>query len=580
MARDLRRCLSLAKMFRRRHHGKVAKLARSPQRLLTALRAFEKIQAELDRSSSYAFLVFAADSTEPAHGALLQRVREQGTAVEQELLFFDLELGRLPVTLLHRLNRHPALAPYHHFLKQEFAWRSHQLSEVEERLFADMNVTGSAAFVRLFDEEQAAKRFRLGRREVTVTELGTRLQHPGRAVRRAALLALHAGLKPEARRLTFFTNTLAAAKATRDRYRHFAKPEDSRHLRNELDRSVVELVSAVVARHYPLVQDYYHFKAKMLGTKKLVDYDMSAPLGRARTRIPFTEAKQIVLEAFANFSPEYATAAQRFFDKNWIDATPRPGKRGGAFCASTTPNHHPYILTSYHGTLRDVTTLAHELGHGVHGLLANKHSLFDFQAPLPLAETASVFGELLVFEALRRRLKNRAERLALYATTVESAFATVFRQIAMYRFEQDLHRARRRQGELSTATITGLWRRRQHELAGQTIEPTPGTTGLGWTTIPHFIHSPFYVYSYAIGQLLTLSLYQRYREEGQSFVPKYLDLLRSGGSRSPQELLQPLGINLADKKFWEGGITLIRQLVTETKQLALRPAQGKPKTRA
>jgi oligoendopeptidase F len=366
--------------------------------------------------------------------------------------------------------------------------------------------------------------------------------------------------------LTYITNILLEDKGIDDRLRRFPTPEAGRHLGNEIDQQTVDTMAEVVVQNYGLVQEFYGFKKQVLGLRRLYDYDRYAPVTRSHVKFSFDQAREMILTAFRAFSPVVGDAAAEFFHRRWIDAPPRYGKTGGAFCHYVTPDVHPYVFMNYTGDARSVLTLAHELGHGVHAYLARRQTYLNFSWPLTIAETASVFGEMVVFENLKDALPSRQEKFALHFGKIEEIFATVFRQISLYRFEQDLHRDRRERGELPVEAINALWRRRQEEMFGRSVTLTPDYD-IWWSYIPHFVHTPFYVYAYAFGELLTLSLYARYRREGRPFVDRYLEMLAAGGSKSPRELLEPMGVDLTRRDFWQGGMEIIRQMIKEVERL-------------
>jgi len=404
-------------------------------------------------------------------------------------------------------------------------------------------------------------------RELNQQQLLSLFYSPDRQVRRAASQSLTAGLRHNAHVCTFIYNTLLHEKDVLDRLRAYLVPEASRHLDNELAAEVVDTVAAVCVANYPTVAEYYRLKRRLLGLDELTHYDRYAPISGEQTEIPFSEARRIVLEAFGQFSPRLVEIATPFFEQRWIDAEVVDGKRGGAFCAGVTPDLHPYVLLNYTSQPRDVMTLAHELGHGIHDVLASGNHLLAYHPALPMAETASTFGEMLVFDRLQRTLSSPGERLALVCNKIEDTFATVFRQMAMYRFEQPAHRARRQQGELTTEQLDELWQNSMQEMFGDSL--TLGEEhARWWLYIPHIVSTPFYVYAYAFGELLVLSLYAQYQREGAPFVDRYFDLLSAGGSRSPSELVSAMGFDIADRAFWQAGCDLIRQRVDLAKQLA------------
>jgi oligoendopeptidase F len=566
---DLDRSESLAQAFEDRYRGRVAGL--SAPELAEALDAYESLQEPVARAHVFADLLFAADTGDERHGALLQHVQERATAIRTRLLFFELEWVAVDDDVVATLLGDPALASRRHLLSSLRRYRPHVLSEPEERILEETANTGPRAFGRLFDEFTSALRFQVERdgetRDMGEEETLSLLYEPDRELRREAARALSEGLKSNARTLAFVFNTLVQHKSVEDRLRSYATPLDARNLANEIEGPSVEsLLSACVAR-YPLVARYYRLKARLLGIERLEDYDRYAPISAESPSRGFDAAKQLVLDAYGDFAPEMADVARRFFDGRWIDAELRPGKRGGAFCASTVPTVHPYVLLNYTGNLRDVMTIAHELGHGVHQYLARERGLFEQDTPLTTAETASVFGEMLVFRRLLREESDRSVRLALVCGKLEDAFATVFRQVAMTRFEESLHAARRGEGELSVERVNALWMQANRPMFGDSVSLSDDY-GWWWLYIPHFVHSPFYCYAYAYGELLVLALIHRYDQEGASFVPQYLDLLRAGGSDTPQALLSRLDLDVGDPAFWDSGLSLLEDLVAEAESLA------------
>jgi oligoendopeptidase F len=566
---DLATGLERAKRFAAAHRGRVA--GYSAAELAAILDDYEAMQEPVARCGAYAGLLFAADTSVPRHGALLQRVQEQGSQIRSELLFFDLEWVAVEDRTAEALLADGALAKRRHILTAMRRYRPHLKSEVEERLLEETSNTGSRAFGRLFDEVMADARFaveRDGKSALVGEEEALGLLHdPDRDVRRAAAASITQGLRERSRVLAFIFNTLAQDKAFEDRLRGYADPMDARNLANEIDGgSVRALIGACEAR-YPLVQRYYRLKASLLGLPQLADYDRYAPLPEAAGERSFDGARALVLESYADFAPPMAEIAERFFTKRWIDAELRAGKRGGAFSASTVPSVHPYVMLNYTGNLRDVMTIAHELGHGVHQWLARERGLFEQDSPLTTAETASVFGEMLVFRRLMREERDPAVRLALLCGKLEDAFATVFRQVAMTRFEQGMHAARRSEGELAVPRISEIWLAANRAMFADSVELT-ADYGLWWLYIPHFVHTPFYCYAYAFGELLVLALLRRYDEEGPAFVPKYLELLAAGGSAPPPDLLARVGLDIQDAKFWDGGLAVLESMVAEAERLA------------
>lgn len=566
---DMKQALQRAEAFAGRYRGRISEI--SAAELAEAIDEYERIQEPIGRASSYSGLKFAADTSAPAHGALLQHVQELGTAIRNALVFFELEWVGVDDDHCRALLADPALAKRVHLLDSMRRYRPHVLTEPEERLLEETANTGERAWGRLFDEILGAARFDFEEDGATVKmseeEVLSLLYDPDRAKRKAAAASLTAGLRENAHVLAFIFNTLVQGKATEDRLRTYDDPMASRNLANEIDGASVTALMTTCESGHDMVQRYYRLKARLLGIEQLEDYDRYAPIGETLGITSFDEAKRIVLEAYRDFSPEMAEVAARFFDEGWIDAELREGKRGGAFSASTVPSAHPYVMLNYTGNLRDVMTVAHELGHGVHQYLAREQGLFEQDTPLTTAETASVFGEMLVFRRLLKEEQDPKARLALLCGKIEDAFATVFRQVVMTRFEEKLHAARRSEGELTIERISELWLEANRPMHGDAVHLSDDYAWW-WLYIPHFVHSPFYCYAYAFGELLVLALIRRYDEEGAAFVPRYLGLLQAGGSDSPPELLKRVGLDIADPAFWSGGLELLREMVDEAETLA------------
>jgi oligoendopeptidase F len=535
-----------------------------------ALGAYMACSAELrelvGRAMSYASLRFATDTTDPERGALMQRVQERATAISTRLLFFQLEWVAVSDECVEELLADPSVAPAAHYLRSLRRYRDHVLTEPEERILTEKAVTGRSAWVRLFSELTSAITVELDGRETTLEEGLSRLQSPDRGVRQAAAKAVTAGLQPGLRTRAFLFNTLLHDKAVDDRLRHYPHWLASWNLAQEAsDESVQALVDAVKAR-YDIPQRWYALKARILGVDKLADYDRMASLATDDETVGWDDAKELVLDCYRSFSPELADVAGSFFD-GYIDAPARPGKRPGAFCSYTVPSHHPYVFLNWTGRRRDAMTLAHELGHGVHGTLARPQGIFHQSTPLTLAETASVFGETVVFGRLLEEAGTPESRLALVAENLEGAIATVFRQVAMNQFEALVHNARRDEGELSVDRIGELWAQSQTEMLGDAVEVTDDYRSW-WSYIPHFIGTPGYVYAYAYGQLLALSVYRQYEEQGPAFVPKYLELLSAGGSDRPDVLAHIVGCDLTDPGFWDGGLAIVEQQLVTAEEAA------------
>jgi oligoendopeptidase F len=550
------------------HRGRVGQL--DAVALAEVVRALANVTELVGRAGSYAGLAFSVDTADPARGALLAQVEERSTAIGNELLFFELEWAARAEEPVAALLAQPELAFCRHYLAAVRRYRPHLLSEPEERVLADKAVTGSSAWARLFSELTSAITVGLDDGAILLEEALSRLQSPDRLVRQTAADAVTGALAPGLRTRAFVFNTLLADKASDDRLRRYGSWIASRNLDNEAsDESVRALVSAVVNR-YDIPQRWYALKARLLGLERLADYDRMASVAAVEDSFGWDGARALVLDAYASFSPELADIARRFFDERWIDAPVRPGKRPGAFCAYTVPSHHPYLLLNWTARRRDVLTLAHELGHGLHAYLARDQVVFQQTTPLTLAETASVFGETVTFGRLLSEVADGDARLALLVESLEGQIATVFRQIAMNRFEDAVHTERRERGELSVERFGDLWFDTQHAMLGDGVEITEGYR-TWWSYIPHFMGTPGYVYAYAYGQLLALSVYRRYEEEGAAFVPAYLELLSRGGSESPEALGRIVGVDLGDPRFWDGGLGIIdEQLAAAEAEVLMR----------
>ncbi len=521
--------------------------------LMTAMADLHEV---IGRAGAYASLRFATDTSDASRGSLMQKVQERATAVNSKLIFFELEWAALSDESADALVADERLAFCRHHLISARRYKDHLLSEAEEKILSEKSVTGRGAWNRLYSEQASAIEVELDGRTATLEEGLSRLSSPDREVRRAAAEAVTAGLKPGLRTRGFIFNTLLADKSADDRLRNYETWISSRNLSNEApDESVATLVEAVRKRS-DIPQRWYALKARLLGLDRIADYDRMASVADSEEEIGWDQAKELVLDAYSSFSPEMATAARRFFDEQWIDAPPRAGKRGGAFCSYTVPSVHPYVFLNWTGRRRDVMTLAHELGHGLHAYLARDQGIFHQTTPLTVAETASVFGETVTFGRVLESVADPADRLALLASNIEDAIATIFRQTAMNRFEDLVHTERRTNGELSVERFGDLWAESQTEMLGAAVEITEGYK-TWWSYIPHFISTPGYVYAYAYGQMLALSVYRQYSEQGSDFVPRYLHMLSAGGSMAPEDLGRIVGCDLADPHFWDGGLDIV-----------------------
>jgi oligoendopeptidase F len=564
LAADLTSALDDAKSFRQRFHGRVGAL--SPAELAAATDELEAINERMDRVGAFAYLRFATDTADPARGALLQTVEERSTAIATELLFVELEWAAVPDERAAELLADPALGRWHHFLEAARRFRPHLLSEPEEKVIAEKTVTGRSAWSRLFTQVTDAISVELDGQTVPLEEALSRLHHPDRATRHAAGRAVTRALEPGLPVRTYIFNTILADHSTDDRLRAFPTWISSRNLGNEIDESTVDALVTSVTSRYDLPARWYRLKARLLGLDELTEHDRYAPLLPDETEIGWPEARDTVLDAYRSFSPQMAEIAAGFFDR-YIDAPVAPGKQGGAFSHPAVPSAHPYVLLNFTARRRDVMTLAHELGHGVHQVLANGQGLFNAATPLTLAETASIFGETVTFARLLDDEHEPNARLALVASRIEDISASVFRQTAMNRFEDAVHNLRRTEGELSAERFGEEWLRTQREMFGDAVRISD-EYATWWSYIPHFIHTPGYVYAYAFGNLLALAIYARYEAEGAAFVPSYLELLSAGGSDRPEALAALVGVDLTDPDFWSSGLTVIGDLVDEAEKLA------------
>jgi oligoendopeptidase F len=560
---DLARALTDSLAFDAAYKGKLEALARDGG-LIEAILAYEALDELLGRIISYAGLVYSGDTTDPVGAKFYGDVQQKITDASTHLLFFTLELNRVEGTVLEAAMQADAkLAHYRPWIEDVRKEKPYQLEDRVEQLFHEKSVTGRGAWNRLFDETMASLRFDVNGEELTLEPTLNLMQDPDEAKRKAASEALAATFKDNIRLFTLVTNTLAKDKEIADRWRGFDDVAASRHLANRVEPEVVDALVAAVIEAYPrLSHRYYKLKAKWFGKDALDHWDRNAPLPKVPGRtIPWTEARDTVLSAYGRFSPEMASIAKDFFDKSWIDAPVRPGKSPGAFAHPTVPSAHPYVLLNYQGKTRDVMTLAHELGHGVHQVLAAPQGALMAPTPLTLAETASVFGEMLTFRALLDGQTDPIQRKAMLASKVEDMINTVVRQIAFYSFERKVHIARR-EGELTSDQLNAIWMEVQVESLGPAIRLGSGYETF-WTYIPHFIHSPFYVYAYAFGDCLVNSLYAVYRQSESGFQEKYFDLLKAGGTKHHSELLAPFGLDATDPSFWQKGLSVLEGFISE-----------------
>ena len=560
-ADDMKKGEALSMAFADKYRGKLASL--SGAELAQALKDYEAISDVLGRTGSYAQLYYVGDTTDPKRGQFYGNVSAKLTEISTLLLFFELELNRIEDAALDEAMKVPALAHYAPWIDNLRKEKPYQLDDKIEELFLEKSQTGFSAFNRLFDETMAGLRFEIDGETLALEPTLNLMQDRDEAKRKAGAEALAKTFGENIKLFTLITNTLAKDKEISDRWRGFKDIADARHLSNRVEPEVVAaLVEAARAAYPKLSHRYYRMKAKWLGKDKLMHWDRNAPLPAENTaEVPWEEAKTIVLGAYGAFAPEMEKIAATFFARNWIDAPTRPGKAPGAFAHPTVPSAHPYVLLNYMGKTRDVMTLAHELGHGVHQVLAAGQGPLMASTPLTLAETASVFGEMLTFQALLKQTHDPKKRKALLASKVEDMINTVVRQIAFYTFERKVHTARK-EGELTPDQINEIWMSIQAESLGDGIAFGPGYETF-WTYIPHFIHSPFYVYAYAFGDCLVNSLYARYRESAAGFQDKYFEMLKAGGTKHHSELLKPFGLDASDPKFWDKGLSVISGMIDE-----------------
>ena len=566
--RDLDLADSECAAFEQDFKGRLAALAAGEGGALAkAVARYEALDDRLGRLMSYAALMYAGNTTDPERAKFYGDVQERITASSLHLLFFTLELNRIDDAQLEAAMRDPALGHYRPWIEDVRKEKPYQLEDRVEELFHEKSVTGHSAWNRLFDETIASLRFKVAGKTLAIEPTLNLLQDVDGKKRKAAAEALAKTFRENLRPFTLITNTLAKDKEISDRWRGFKDIADARHLSNRVEPEVVEaLVSAVRAAYPKLSHRYYALKAKWFGKKRLPHWDRNAPLPKVAQRtIAWGDARATILTAYGAFSPKMADVADQFFTKRWIDAPVRPGKQPGAFAHPTVPSAHPYVMLNYMGKPRDVMTLAHELGHGVHQVLAAPNGALMAPTPLTLAETASVFGEMLTFRKLAAETKDRKQRKAMLAAKVEDMINTVVRQIAFYSFERKVH-GERRTGELTSDKLCELWMSVQGESLGPAIELRPGYETF-WAYIPHFVHSPFYVYAYAFGDCLVNSLYAVYEKSASGFAERYLEMLAAGGTKHHAELLAPFGLDARDPKFWDGGLSVIARLIDELEAL-------------
>jgi len=562
---DLQKCAAEADAFAARYQGKLAEIAEQggAQGLFDAIRDFEAIQDVAGRIGSFAFLHYVTKVDDPARAKVFGDIQEKLTNIGSKLLFFGLEINRIDDARMEALMNEPPLDHYRPWLVEVRKEKPYQLSDDLERLFHEKSVIGRGAWSRLFNETMAAMRFDVDGQTLPLEPTLNFMLHPEEAKRREAAEALTKQFTEKLPLFTLITNTLSKDLEISNRWRGFEDIAASRHLANNVEPEVVDALVQAAREHYPRISHrYYAMKARWLGKERLEFWDRNAPIfDDPERQIGWGEARDIVLSAYGRFSPEMADIARNFFDKSWIDAPVRPGKQSGAFAHPTVPSAHPYVMLNYMGKPRDVMTLAHELGHGVHQVLANEQGPLMASTPLTLAETASVFGEMLTFQSILSSTQDRREKKVLLAQKTEDKINTVVRQIAFYEFERRLH-AERLEGELTSDRIGEIWREVQGESLGPAVHLGEGYE-VYWTYVPHFIHSPFYVYAYAFGDCLVNSLYAVYENSSEGFQERYLDMLRAGGTKHHKELLAPFGLDASDPGFWAMGLGVVERMIDE-----------------
>lgn len=566
---DRENLMKRADAFGEKYRGKVAEL--SPSAFSEMLREYESLIQTSGKIGSYSHLVWSTNTEDPTLGKLLQEASEMGSDLSQKLVFFDVEWLKLTEERALDFINAAELSKWKHYLEVSRQYKKHVLSEEAEKVMSAKSVTGRTAWNRYFDETLGAARFELEGEMLTEQEVLSKLHNPDRDLRKKAHASLTETFRDHSRSLTFIFNTLLADKYSNDKLRNYDSWIASRNLSNQTDEATVNALVDTVTSQYGLVQRYYRLKKNLLGVDELYDYDRYAPIVKTTQTVSWAEAQTMVLEAYGDFHPDMREIAGKFFEKNWIDAAISPGKRGGAYSASTVTSVHPYVFMNYDGQLRDVQTLAHELGHGVHQYLSRKQGELQSSTPLTTAETASVFGEMLVFNRLMNRLDNPKERLALLISKIDDTIATVFRQISMNRFEDRIHTARREQGELTTEQFSSYWLETQKALYGDSVTLTDEYR-LWWCYIPHFLHTPGYVYAYAFGELLVLALYDAYKSDNNGFADRYLGLLEAGGSDWPHNLIAKMDIDIRDRNFWSRGLSLFESMIEQAEQLATETA--------
>ncbi|MDJ0625583.1 MAG: M3 family oligoendopeptidase [Candidatus Caenarcaniphilales bacterium] len=573
--KDIKISFERAIKFKESYKDKLKNL--SAEELYIAIKELETLEEIATKAVYYAHLLHAADSSKPEHGALMSRLSEKASEIEQELTFFGLEWNSLDEKLVEDFVKNPKLNEYKHYLKSLRKYKPYQLSEKEEILLQKVDLTNRPAWTRLFDEVISRMKFKVKlpkdgegyeEKEMTEEEVLSLLYSSNREIRKNAAESLTLGLRQHAPLLTYVFNILVQEHSIENKLRGYSNPISSRNLSNEIEDEAVEALMKATESKIALVPRFYKLKAQLLGLEEMLDYDRYAPLPtEENSEWSWQEAQEFVIDSYKEFSPNFAKIVKEFFQKNWIDAAIREGKRGGAFSASTVPSVHPYILVNFTGTSRDLSTLAHELGHGIHQYLSRGVGHLQSDTPLTTAETASVFGEMLTFDRLVENAKSKREKLALIVTKLDEIFATVYRQVYMTRFEQKLHELRQEKGEFTTEQVNQLWLSSNKDMFGGSVTLTDNY-GFWWLYITHFIHSPFYCYAYAFGLLLSITLYNESKNRGDEFKDKYTQILSLGGSMNPSELIKIADVDINDPNFWLNGFKLIESMIEQAEKLA------------
>ncbi|MEX2477920.1 MAG: M3 family oligoendopeptidase [Gracilimonas sp.] len=565
LSKDKEKVLEEAQAFADKYRGKIAKLdALSFKEMLDE---YEDILDLSGKIGSFAYLQWSTDTSNTDYGKLVAETNELSSEISQKLVFLDVEWLKISEEDAQKLIESNDLKKYKHYLESSRRYKDHVLEEGQEKIMSAKSVTGRSAWVRFFDETLGAAKFELDGEELSEQEVLSKLHESDRDLRTRAHASLTKKFKELSRQLTFVFNTILVDKSTNDKLRKYNSWINSRNLANQTDNKTVDALIESVTSKYELVQRYYKLKRDLLGLDEMKDYDRYAPIMKNEATIDWKSAEEMVMDSYTKFHPEMGEITQKFFTNNWIDAAIKPGKRGGAYSAGTVPSVHPYVFMNFDGKIRDVQTLAHELGHGVHQYLSRQQGVLQSSTPLTTAETASVFGEMLVFQKLMKELDDPKEKLALLIGKIDDTIATVFRQISMNRFEHAMHTARREEGELTAERFSELWMEQQKALYGDSVNLTD-EYGIWWSYIPHFLHTPGYVYAYAFGELLVLALYEEYIQHPDGFAERYMELLSAGGSEWPEDLVAKMGLDITQPDFWNKGLASFERMVEEAEAMA------------